>query len=124
MYKLTNKEAIEIANKYDTDLSRMNRKERRRHKLDIKQPVVNVSVNHLKSELEIVRKECITVTLKSFVGLMALTLNSDFSFGEKRLNHLLARLFEQYECMEKGLITIDDIEIWCKEKNIKFTELF
>lgn len=96
----------------------MNRAERRRQNRSKKTPTYNVSQAQLqhaiKKELEDAKKLAIHETTSAVVSVMLVSLHDEFGFGRVRLQRLLERFQNTYECiLTDPLVKIEDFIQLC-----------
>ena len=59
-------------------------------------------------------------TIKSMILVFAMSLNNELNFGTKLINRVIERASLQFQCIQSGELSQNDLEIWCKENDIKF----
>ena len=103
----------------------MNRRERRKNGIKAHPKTLVVTeqsyVRTIKDVRDETKKETIKQTLRLFIGVLALSLNNEFAFGQTRINRLVERMNRELECINAGTLSKDDVENWCRENNIKLT---
>lgn len=106
----------------------MNRAERRRlQKEAAKAPTYNVNQkqlsdlvhNKVEDRLEEIRSEAISKAVQAYTAAWIISLYDEFNFGHKRLQRVLNKVENQFECVTAGAITIEDLVNWCKEYGIE-----
>jgi len=53
-------------------------------------------------------------------ALYAITLNTLHGFGTERINKLIDRVMNQFDCMKDGHLEGADIKQWCKDNDIQY----
>jgi hypothetical protein len=101
----------------------VNRADRRRHKIEDRDPVLNLKESEIREQLQKVKKEAIREAAKITSALFSLSLNNKHGFGEKRINDLLEDVKNQMDCILSGHLSGTDVVNWCKEKNLNCFEL-
>jgi hypothetical protein len=100
----------------------VNRKERRRNKINSKPVTICLTEEQLQCEIEKANSNSKSDTIKNTVHLVtaviALALNSQFNFGRIRINKLIERANKDLECIIEGHITKEEIYNWCNVNNI------
>lgn len=106
----------------------MNRAERRRlQKEQQKAPTYNINQkqlsdlvrNEVESRLEEIRNEAISKTVQAYTAAWVISLHDEFNFGHKRLQRILNKVENQFECVTAETVTVEDLVDWCKEYGIE-----
>lgn len=106
----------------------MNRAERRRlQKEAAKAPTYNVNQKQLSNlirdgvndRLEEIRNETISKTVQAYTAAWVISLHDEFNFGHKRLQRVLDKVQNQFECVTAETVTVEDLVNWCKEYGIE-----
>lgn len=106
----------------------MNRAERRRlQREQQKAPTYNINQKQLSnlirdevnSRLEEIRNEAIIETAQAYTAAWIISLHDEFQFGHKRLQRILKRVDNQFECVIAETVTVEDLVNWCKEYGIE-----
>lgn len=107
----------------------VNRSQRRRNEIakTKKTPTYNYTEQQLRQiildgvteRVNDVRSNTITYLSAAFL----ISLHDEFEFGNKRIARLLERVKNQFECIEAGTVTMDDIVDWCKQYGVKLEDL-
>lgn len=110
------------------EVIKLNRAERRRlQKEAAKAPTYNVNQkqlsdlvhNKVEDRLEEIRSEAISKTVQAYTAAWIISLYDEFNFGHKRLQRVLNKVENQFECVTAGTVTIEDLVNWCKEYGIE-----
>ena len=75
-------------------------------------------IAYMQPIIDKAKNDVIEETILKLTYMIAQTLNDEFDFGAKRINRFLGRLFYKADCVNEGLVKIDDIEKWCNENKI------
>ena len=106
----------------------MNRAERRRLQREAaKAPTYNVNQKQLSNlirdgvndRLEEIRNETISKTVQAYTAAWVISLHDEFNFGHKRLQRVLSKVENQFECVTAETVTVEDLVNWCKEYGIE-----
>lgn len=106
----------------------MNRAERRRLQREAaKAPTYNVNQKQLSNlirdgvndRLEEIRNETISKTVQAYTAAWVISLHDEFNFGHKRLQRVLDKVQNQFECVTAETVTVEDLVNWCKEYGIE-----
>ena len=106
----------------------MNRAERRRlQREQQKAPTYNINQKQLsnlvhdevKDRLEELRNEAISKTIRAYTAAWVISLHDEFNFGHKRLQRVLDKVQNQFECVTAETVTVEDLVDWCKEYGIE-----
>lgn len=110
------------------EVIKLNRAERRRLKKEAaKAPTYNVNQKQLSNlihdgvndRLKEIRNETINKTIQAYTAAWVISLHDEFNFGHKRLQRVLNKVENQFECVTAETITIEDLVNWCKEYGIE-----
>ena len=74
----------------------------------------------IRKETEKTIQETQKKTIKSMILVFVMALNNELGFGSVRINRVIERASLQFQCLESGELSQDDLENWCKENDIKF----
>lgn len=102
----------------------MNRAERRRNQIQAKSPTYNVNQDKLSQiidrelveRLTTVKLEAIRYTADSIIASAVVTLSDEFGFGAQRIERFVNKVNEQFECIQSGTVTVEDLAEWCNNK--------
>lgn len=106
----------------------MNRAERRRlQREQQKAPTYNINQKQLSNlvhdkvedRLEEIRSEAINKTVQAYTVAWVISLHDEFNFGNKRLQRVLDKVQNQFECVTAETVTVEDLANWCKEYGIE-----
>lgn len=99
----------------------MNRAEYRRQKHQ-KNPTYNFTekqiVEYVQPIIDKAKNDAIYETILRLTCVIAQSLNDEYGFGRERINRLLERAMYKFDCINDGLVTLDEIQKWCEETGI------
>jgi hypothetical protein len=58
------------------------------------------------------------MAISTISAAMCITLHDKWNFTKDQLNVLLLQISEQFDCVLKDYVTMEDIEQWCKDYGI------
>lgn len=105
----------------------MNRAARRRAQRGAdKLPTYNVNQSQIKDlvtkeleqQMEEVEQLAISMTTAGVTAAFIIALHDEFGFGIKRLEKILDNINSQFEAIEGGYITVEDMLEWCYDYGI------
>ena len=106
----------------------LNRKQRRNQGIKTKVPVYHYNqqvVDELVMEtLEKERRKIKREMLNRIMGSVIITMHDEFGIGKQRINRFIDRLNSNYICIDDGLVTLEDMKVWCKEYGVNFEAVF
>lgn len=106
----------------------MNKLAKPKHKPPQKQELRLMSKKLIESMIEDhitkAKQESVEITTRSLSAAFIISLADEFQFGPTRLQRLIDRVVDQYDCMLDGTVTTSDIEDWCKTKGYDYERLF
>jgi hypothetical protein len=71
------------------------------------------------AQMRRVKEQCTDEAVKTALGIVYLTLHSEFGFGEKRIERFRVALDKSADRVNSGLVTVDDIQKFIKT-DLKF----
>jgi hypothetical protein len=102
----------------------MNRTQRRNINTKVKNRTYTFTEEQLQkyimTELETIKKSATYSAIEGLMGSVIISLCDEFGFGAKRINKFIDKLNNQYECVERGDVTLDDFNAWALEKGINY----
>lgn len=84
-----------------------------------KPPKTNRAITLKESELRRIKEKCTDEAIQTALGIVYLTLHSQYGFGEKRLERFRLDVEKACEYLDQGTITTKDIQEYMK-KDLKF----
>lgn len=104
----------------------MNRQQRRQANLKTKVPTYNLTRPQLNDliheELMSVRQETLNYATSRCLAAFIVSLHDEFDFGRKRLEKLLSRVTETFDCIEAKTVSLDDLVALCDSFGIVITD--
>ena len=101
----------------------MNRANRRRKGVAKTSPTYNISQQQLKDmvsdEIEETKQKAISYTTSCLSAAFIIALHDQYGFGIKRLENVLDKVKLQFECIDAGTVTVEDLVAWCLDYGIK-----
>lgn len=98
----------------------MNRQQKRHSKSnEIPQGVI---ANAMKEELVAIRKEVLQYATTRTIAAFVVALHDVEGFGHKRLKRVLEKVNTEFECVDAGMVTLDDLLSMCTEYGITIKE--
>lgn len=73
----------------------------------------------IKQEMEKIRIQATKDAGTLMLPLIASALYEAYGFGEKRLEKFVEYFNKHLECLNDGIITVDQYEQWCKDQGYK-----
>jgi hypothetical protein len=64
--------------------------------------------------------DTVEVIVPRTFATFALSLHDEFGFGAERINRLLEKVNNQFECIDAGTVSLDDMLQECEKIGIKF----
>lgn len=110
------------------EVIKLNRAERRRlQREQQKAPVYcinqkqlsNLVRDEVNSRLEEIKNEAINKTIQAYTAAWVISLHDEFQFGHKRLQRILKKVENQFECITAETVTVEDLVNWCKEYGVE-----
>lgn len=107
---------------------KLNRAERRRLQRETaKDPTYNINQKQLSNlvhdkiedRLGEIQSEAISKTIRAYTAAWVISLHDEFNFGHKRLQRILDKVQNQFECVTAETVTIEDLVNWCEEYGIE-----
>jgi hypothetical protein len=116
-------------------MAQLNRKQRRQKERDAKkaqketynltkEDIRKTTHNQMMSEIDLVRKKALQLAVWDLTATFIISLHDEFGFGKKRIEKFLERASRQFECINSGLVTIEDMKGWCKEHELDYQAIF
>ena len=105
---------------------KMNRAARRRKQKELekvkKPPTYNLSQAQLQAiimeDLRKAQHDAMNYAVKGLTAAFVISLHDEFEFGPKRLQRLLDKANLQFECIDAGTVTVEDLIEWCKDYGV------
>lgn len=110
------------------EVIKLNRAERRRLQREQKKaPTYNINQKQLSNlihdevnnRLKEIRNEAINKTIQAYTAAWVISLHDEFQFGHKRLQKILNKVENQFECVTAKTVTVEDLVNWCNEYGIE-----
>ena len=108
------------------------RKDKRRKQLKSEKLVIDKDIFNRRiavevdRQIQIVEQQTKKASIEAFMGAIILSLHDEFAWfsndkhGSKRLNRFLDRFNNQFECISKGTVSVDDFNKFCMDKGINY----
>ena len=74
----------------------------------------------IRKEAEKAIQEAQKKTIKSMILVFAMSLQNELDLSPLLINDVIERASLQFQCIQSGELSQNDLEIWCKENDIKF----
>ena len=87
----------------------MNRAHRRKNNIK-KEPVYNVKLSDIMKIKKEAANEAVDIGFVMMMAMPIYVLRKDFGFGRVRLERFVDAVMDQYEYMQEGYLTIDDMK--------------
>lgn len=108
----------------------MNRAERRRLSKVKKLPTFNVDQAQLQNlidkgveeRVKQVRDTTLSMAITSISSAFTISLHDEYGFGPQRLQNLISKVQLQFECIEAGTVTLEEMLQWCLEYGVDIKE--
>lgn len=104
----------------------MNRQQRRKLERQKSLPTVpsdrleTIINNKIEKDLEAIKQEALKQAVHDLTAAFIITLKDEYGFGKKRMVTLLTRVNRQFECINDGEVTIEDIKEVCRESGLDY----
>lgn len=69
----------------------------------------------MKESLAAVRQDAIKFASDCMIASFVISLHDEFGFGPKRMKRLLEKVNLQFDCVEAGTVSLEDLAEWCNE---------
>jgi hypothetical protein len=67
-------------------------------------------MDHLKDLLDKERLGITKTVVDAMISIFVVCLHDDYNFGKKRIDSLLLHVQNQFECYEKGLVKLEELD--------------
>jgi polysaccharide pyruvyl transferase WcaK-like protein len=86
---------------------------------------LNKVIKHeISQDIEQVKKEAFKQAVHDVTAAFVISLHDGFDFDKHKLTRLLDKVNNQFECILRGDVTIDDIKCWCKDGGLDLEVVF
>ena len=92
----------------------------RKSELDAIRNEVERVKTHMISEMDKEIKKAQEKTIKAMILVFIMALRNELDLSPLLINDVIERASLQFQCIQSGELSQDDLENWCKENNIKF----
>lgn len=80
--------------------------------------------DNIHFEIQEEKKRILKRAVHDLTAAFILSLADEFGFGKKRIERLLYRVNRQFECINEGYVTINDIKKMCQEIGLDYEVIF
>lgn len=99
---------------------KMNRKDKRRHKVDDDDPTVFMKESQLAAMRRKTKEVVIFEVSRTIMAVMSISLKDEHNFGKKRTNKIIDRIYSQLDCVITNVVKREEIFAWCRDNEINF----
>ena len=92
----------------------------RKSELDAIRNEVERVKTHMISEMDKEIKKAQEKTIKVMILVFIMSLRNELDLSPLLINDVIERASLQFQCIQSGELSQNDLEIWCKENDIKF----
>jgi FAD synthase len=95
-----------------------------------KNDIIKTAQKHVSTEVEKIKREALRMAVGDLTAAFVMSLHDEFDWfsnkqhGKARIEKLLTRVSKNFECINQGLITVEDIKAWCEEVGIDYYSVF
>ena len=103
----------------------MNRQQKRnRGRIQQKDVKYMISKNELATTTDKHMRSAMNEVTSNLIAAFLMSLSDEFGFGVHRLNRIITRTNNNMSCIRDGLVTIEDIKVWCNKKGLTYDSIF
>ena len=101
----------------------MNRKQRRQKRDNAPVKTYNMNQRQLQSiidnEMQEIKSKSINFTISAMQAAFVIALHDEFGFGPQRLERLISKVENQFDCIIEGTVELKDLIQWAEEYGVK-----
>jgi len=70
----------------------------------------------LKNDIDKIKLELTKELMTKITAALVISLHDTFGFKRKRINRVLSKAMKQFECIDVGTVSLEDMVSWCKDE--------
>ncbi len=70
----------------------------------------------LKNDIDKIKLELTKELMTKITAALVISLHDTYNFKQKRIKRVLDKAMQQFECIDVGTVTLEDMVSWCKDE--------